>query len=172
MSERTVTITERNGTYHVQNHGIAEFALIGILECLIFDLKSAARQSAGTGHRESLAGQNKVNDHQPAAPDDSTRRREETETAEEAQEAQEVEMIADSKAAAPEPKREAAQSATAPDLRTRINNAVKAIRGLGAQLEDTDLTDLTEEELRSELEELTNQYKRLKISKGAQKQGK
>lgn len=52
-------------------------------------------------------------------------------------------------------KREAAQELTASGIRTRINNAVKAIRGLGGRAEDTDLSNLTDEELQSELEQLT-----------------
>lgn len=48
----------------------------------------------------------------------------------------------------------------------RIGNAIKAIKGLGGDIEDTDLSNLTDEALQAELEELTNQYKRLKTSKG------
>jgi len=66
-----------------------------------------------------------------------------------------------------ENKREVVEKTSAPDLRTRIGNAMRAIRELGAVIEDTDLSDLTEEELKAELEELTSQYQRLKTSKGA-----
>jgi hypothetical protein len=68
--------------------------------------------------------------------------------------------------AAADAKREVVEKVPAPDLRTRVGNAVKAIRGLGGQIEHTDLSSLTDEELQSELEELTEQYKRLKSSKG------
>jgi hypothetical protein len=64
-----------------------------------------------------------------------------------------------------EPK-EKLQKTTPPDLRTRISNAVKAIKSLGGQIETSDLTNATDEELQNELDELTNQYKRLKNSKG------
>ncbi len=41
MSEKTVTITEQDGEYQIQNSGMSEFTLIGMLECILFDLKSA-----------------------------------------------------------------------------------------------------------------------------------
>ena len=41
MSEKTVVITESNGQYQIKGNGIPEFALIGILECVLFDLKTA-----------------------------------------------------------------------------------------------------------------------------------
>jgi hypothetical protein len=55
--------------------------------------------------------------------------------------------------------------ASVPQLRTRIGNAVKAIKGLGGEAADVDRTTATDKELRTELEDLTNQYKRLKNSK-------
>ena len=79
----------------------------------------------------------------------------------------EGESIAKLKAGEPGLKREVVEKTSAPDLRTRIGNALRAIRELGAVIEDTDLSDPTEEELKAELEELTGQYKRLKTSKGA-----
>lgn len=143
MDKKTILITEHDGTYQLQNDGILEFTLIGILECLLFDLKSASRQSSTAGHQASPT--------------------------EQIEEPKESEITEDLKTTALEAKREATQLAASPDLRTRISNAIKAIRGLGAQIEDTDLSNLTEEELQSELEELTSQYKRLKNSKGAGK---
>ena len=41
MSEKTVTISEWDEAYEIQNDGISEFALIGILECVLFDMKTA-----------------------------------------------------------------------------------------------------------------------------------
>ncbi|MGI8494376.1 MAG: hypothetical protein ACR2L1_03545 [Pyrinomonadaceae bacterium] len=46
MDEKTVIITELDGRYKVENKGISEFALLGILECIVFDMKSAGRQHA------------------------------------------------------------------------------------------------------------------------------
>ena len=52
-----------------------------------------------------------------------------------------------------------------PELRTRIVNAVKAIKELGGEVHEThDRSGATDEELKTELEELTEQYKRLKKS--------
>ena len=31
MDEKTVVITERNGNYRIQNNGMSDFALLGIL---------------------------------------------------------------------------------------------------------------------------------------------
>jgi hypothetical protein len=46
MSEKTVIITESEGKYQIQNNGMSDFALIGILESILFDLKSVSRQEA------------------------------------------------------------------------------------------------------------------------------
>jgi len=58
------------------------------------------------------------------------------------------------------------QSSTSTELRTRISNAVKAIKGLGGEVGDADRSLAKDEELQNELDELTNQYKRLESSKG------
>ncbi len=59
---------------------------------------------------------------------------------------------------------------SSPELRTRIANAVKAIKALGGEVDETgDRSSATEEELKTELEELTEQYKRLKNSKNVKK---
>ena len=174
MDEKTLLITEEDGTYRIQNNGIAEFALIGILECFLFDLKSANRKAVNLQREEPLA---KPPAEPPAESSDIDRRSLEkpdesaqTLTETEVKETTDSAVVENPKDAAPvEPKREATQPAAAPDIRTRIGNAVKAIRGLGAQIEEADLSELTEEELQSELEELTSQYKRLKSSKSAGK---
>jgi hypothetical protein len=140
MNEKTVVITEKDGTFQIQNNGISEFALLGILECIIFDIKSVSRRESSVEQKEALTKQNDPNPEQNEA-------------------AQKSEAVQE------EIKREAAQESTAPGIRTRVNNAVKAIRGMGGRIEDTDLSNLTDVELQSELEELTEQYKRLKSSK-------
>ncbi len=140
MNEKTVVITEKDGTYQIQNNGISELALLGILECIVFDMKSTRRNESTVEQKESPAKQNDSNSEQ-------------SETLEKSQEIQQ------------ETKREAVKESAAPDIRTRISNAIKAIRALGGAIEDTDLSNLTDEELQSELEELTEQYKRLKSSK-------
>ena len=140
MNEKTVIITERDGTYQIQNNGISEFALLGILECIVFDMKSASHKESGVEQKETPAKQNGLDQEQ-------------NETLQKSEESEQ------------ETKREVVQKSTAPDLQTRISNAIKAIRALGGKIEDTDLSNLTDEEMQSELEELTNQYKRLKSSK-------
>ncbi len=71
---------------------------------------------------------------------------------------------AEPKQTEPETKGEAAPAPNTSDLRTRISNAVKAINDLGGQADEGTRSDATEDELQTELEELTSQYKRLKSS--------
>jgi hypothetical protein len=142
MNEKTVVITEQDGIYQIQNNGISEFALLGILECIVFDMKSANRREAMVEEQESSGQQNNINQEQ-------------------------IETIQKSELVKQETKSEAIQEVPAPDLRTRISNAVKAIRALGGRIEDTDLSNMNDEELQLELEELTGQYKRLKSSKAS-----
>lgn len=144
MNEKTAVITEKDGTYQIQNNGISEFALLGILECIVFDMKSTRRNETTVEQKESPAKQSDSNSEQ-------------SETLEKSQEIQQKTKR--------EAIKEAVKESAAPDIRTRISNAIKAIRALGGRIEDTDLSNLTDEELQSELEELTEQYKRLKSSK-------
>lgn len=44
MSNNTIVITEQDGKYQIQNNGLSEFALLGILECIVFDIKTVKRQ--------------------------------------------------------------------------------------------------------------------------------
>ena len=44
MNEKTVVITEVNGKYRVENNGFSDFALLGILECIVFDMKNAKHE--------------------------------------------------------------------------------------------------------------------------------
>lgn len=133
MDERTITVTERDGKYQVENNGTPEFALIGILECILFDMKSARRQMPPVHQTESSV--------------------------------EEKALAQERKQAVREQNKKVAAESNPPDLRTRIGNAVRAIKELGGQAEDMDRTEATEDELQTELKELTEQYKRLKISK-------
>jgi membrane-associated HD superfamily phosphohydrolase len=144
MSEKTVVITEKESKYEIQNRGISELALIGILECLLFDLKSARRAESFISQPKEP--QEPKQDEIPQKPNKES-----------SGEAYQTEIKA------------TAQEKNTSDLRTRIGNAIKAIQGLGGNIEETDLSNLTDQELQDELEELTNQYKRLKSSKGASK---
>ncbi len=140
MDKKTVVITEQDGAYKIENNGISEFALLGILECIVFDLKTAGREKPGD---------------------------EQIERAEPTAETKQITQPPDKKIQ--EPVREIVQPSNSPGLRTRINNAVKAIKDLGGEAEDTDRGSATDEELKFELEELTSQYKRLKNSKNSLK---
>lgn len=145
MSEKKVIITEVSGEYEIQSNDLSDFELIGILESLVFELKNASR--------------GKIQIKQDS--------RDFIEPVKEQQESVQNNVPAVS---LPEPveesKKEAAQATVVPDIRTRIGNAVKAIRELGGEVEQAEIYELSEEELQIELEELTAQYKRLKSSKG------
>ena len=135
MSEKRVIIIESEGNYNIQNDGLSEFELIGILECLVFELKSA-RQRTSSDKKIDAAAAQEINESPKETP-------QETSTS-----------------------KDTVQPAASPELRTRINNAVKAIKSLGGQVDGVNRSDATDAELQTELEELTDQYKRLKSSKG------
>jgi len=143
MDEKTVIITEQDGTYQIQNNGISDFALLGILECIVFDMKSDGRRK--------LTVEQATREKSPAQRNDSYQ--------------EQIENVSQPETVKQKTKREAAEDSAAPDIRIRISNAIKAIKALGGNIEETDLSNLTDEELQSELEELTGQYKRLKSSK-------
>lgn len=136
MSENTVVITEKDGKYHLQNNGIPQLALIGILECIVFEMKTAGRREL-SGAAEPAASQK-----------------------------QETVKKVEPERTAP---KENEPKSNASELRTRIGNAVKAIKDLGGEASDSDASAATDEELQEKLTELTEQYKRLKSSKGAKK---
>jgi hypothetical protein len=144
MSEKTVVITEKEGGYEIENNGISEFTLIGMLECILFDLKTAGRRRASTDNTVAAVAAATVTEA-PVHPEQEN----------------EKQTIKDAG------KEESADKnkGGSPELRTRIGNAVKAIKDLGGEVGSSDLTDATDEELQTELDELTNQYKRLKNSK-------
>lgn len=142
MSRNKITIIENDGTFDIEKENLSDFALIGILECVLFDLK-AARNKKESSFAEVVSPVETV--EETPKPEKSAEKQSETVTT------------------PPQPNQETA--ANTPDIRIRIGNAVKAIRNLGGKVEDVDLSDFSEEELHSELEELTAQYKRLKISK-------
>jgi Asp-tRNA(Asn)/Glu-tRNA(Gln) amidotransferase A subunit family amidase len=145
MDEKTVVITEQNGTYQIQNNGIADFTLLGILECIVFDMKS-------TNCRRSNVEQSTQKAF-PAERNDRNR--------------EQIENASPPEAVKQKTKREIVEESAAPDVRMRISNAVKAIKALGGNIEEIDLSNLTDQELQSELEELTSQYKRLKSLKAS-----
>jgi hypothetical protein len=130
MSGNTVVITGKDGKYQILNNGLSEFALLGILEGIGFDLKNVRREAKQpVKEKETIQGPLPTV-QQPKAP---------------------------------------IQELNTPDVRTRIVNAIKAIKDLGGEMEDIDRNDATDEELQTELEDLTNHYKRLKNSKSVGK---
>jgi hypothetical protein len=143
MSEKTVVITEKEGRYEIENNGISEFALIGMLECILFELKTSGRRGASTDNTVA-AGAAAVTEA-PVHPEQEN----EKQTIKNAGKEESADK----------------NKGSSPELRTRIGNAVKAIKDLGGEVGSGDLTDATDEELKTELDELTNQYKRLKNSK-------
>lgn len=164
MSEKTVVITEKNGEYSIQNNGISDFALLGILECVVFDLKSSPRSDVQIKAPEAPQKAPQETAARDEKQSESTTKPEITPKSETAKPESAPPQTATKPEAAPTPEA-AAPPSNNPELRTRIANAVKAIRGLGGKIEDIAVDDLTDEELQSELEELTGQYKRLKSSK-------
>ncbi len=158
MSENTVVITEMDGKYLIQNNGIADFALIGILECIVSDMKTISRKLEIPAEQKDTVPESKE-----MTPDKSQAVDKSQTVTEPAKEQKET-----PRPAVNPPQADAvivSNVASVPQLRTRIGNAVKAIKGLGGEAADVDRTTATDKELRTELEDLTNQYKRLKNSK-------
>lgn len=152
MSERSISITENDGAYRIYNSTFNSFELLGLLEQVIFDLKQSSQTKSSAKSSEVVApapiSQN-AEVSSPATKEPPVK----------------IENSAPSETVAPE-RISGVNSSAATDLRTRIGNAVKAIRDLDGKVETIDLSKMDENELRTELEELTAQYKRLKSSKG------
>jgi len=55
MSEKIIVITESEGSYDVRNNGLSEFELIGILECIVFEMKSVRRQAPSDKKTDATA---------------------------------------------------------------------------------------------------------------------
>lgn len=124
-----ITITESDGQYEIERGEVSDFELIGLLECVVFDLKNnrpRANSAVQKVAKPSVEPSEEMKIDVPKLEDIKT------------------------------------SATVVPDIRTRISNAVKAIKSLGGQIEDFDLNNATEDELQVELEALTEQYKRLK----------
>lgn len=167
MKENHVIITEKDGSYQLENNGISKFALLGILECIVFEMKTAERRAPDAKEQPPT--------ETPAAPQTATesaptQKVTTTEAAEKSPEKtpeKSPEKIAEK---SPEKTIEAtATKSNSPDLRTRIGNAVKAIKSLGGNVPKFEVETATDEELQEELSVLTEQYKRLKSSQTAKK---
>ena len=157
MKRSVIVITVDGNQYKVERNGISDFALIGVLECLVSDLKS-----------------NRLNFESNPQPKDTRFEEKSEPSVEKAMvESKDIEQanlepsvdLNDQKAETLQ-KQEANQTN---EIRNRITNARKAIRELNGEVEETDLNTMTDEELQTEFEELTNQYKRLKNSEATAK---
>lgn len=152
MSERSIVITEKDGTYQIHSSLLNEFELLGLFEQIVFDLK----------HSKSNKDV-KQTTVEPAAPAEPAPIAKETSAPVEIKSP--VEKAHEPKETVP--RIPGVTTAQASDLRVRIGNAVKAIRDLDGKVESVDLSRMSDEELQVELGELTDQYKRLKKSKGS-----
>lgn len=65
MNENSVVITEKDGKYQITNHGISEFALLGILECIVYEMKTVARRELTSG--EESVGEESAKESVPEA---------------------------------------------------------------------------------------------------------
>ena len=151
MSERSIVITEKDGTYQIHSSLLNEFELLGLFEQIVFDLKYLKKENnekQPVAEPALLPEPASVAENSPAP----------------ATLAAPVIKTEESKEAAP--RIPGVTTAQAADLRVRIGNAVKAIRDLDGTVESADLSKMSDEELQVELGELTEQYKRLKKSKG------
>ena len=150
MSERSIVITQENGSYQIHSSLLNEYELLGLFEQIVFDLKRS----------KPAALKSKLSASVPAAEPAATAENPPAQTAAEAT----VEKT--EKPPEPAARIRGVTTAQAADLRTRIGNAIKAIRDLDGRVENINLNKMSDEEMQIELEELTEQYKRLKKSKG------
>lgn len=146
MGRNVIVITVEGNQYKIEKNGISDFALIGVLECLVSDLKSNRQKFEVLTLPKEIPVEEKTGISVEAPLNERT--------------------ILESSAEINETIGEVSQEETsqANEIRNRIKNARKAIRELDGEVEETDLYNLTDEELQVEFEELTAQYKRLKSS--------
>ncbi|HRH41329.1 MAG TPA: hypothetical protein PKY82_06755 [Pyrinomonadaceae bacterium] len=146
MGRNIIVITVEGDQYKIEKNGISDFALIGVLECLVSDLKSNRQKFEVLTLPKEIPVEEKTGVSVEAPLNERT--------------------ILETSAEINETIGEVSQEETSQtnEIRNRIKNARKAIRELDGEVEETDLYNLTDEELQVEFEELTAQYKRLKSS--------
>lgn len=150
MSERSIVVTEKDGIYQIHNSILNEFELLGLFEQIVFDLKFSRQgklQTENYSESKHPADSNQNTDAPRIETDESA-----------------APVEKDNQPAATAPRISGLTGSSVADLRTRIGNATRAIRDLGGKVETTDLSKMSDEDLQTELEELTAQYKRLKNS--------
>lgn len=147
MGRNVIVITVDGNKYKVEKNGISDFALIGVLECVAADLKRISRQNEGSLNREveMIEPKDIAGGANSVVQDDMK-----SESAEAGYPG--ISSKANEPIVAP------------PDLKSRIIKAREAIRGLNGEVDNTDLSKMSDEELQEEFDALTAQYKRLKSS--------
>lgn len=65
MSENTVVISEKDGKYQITNNGIPELTLLGILECVVFEMKTAKRQKLSSKEESPVEEQEMAKETMP-----------------------------------------------------------------------------------------------------------
>lgn len=160
MGANVIVISVDGNKYKVEKNGISDFALIGVLECVLADMKAARRQQEGQSAPKALSAppaDSPVNDPpvnlaaEPSAPESGEFSARPSNAVEEGIAVQ------------------SETSAATPDIRARILKAREAIRELKGEVDNSDLSKMSAEELQAEFDELSAQYRRLKNSKSAKK---
>lgn len=166
MSERSIVISITDNNYQIHRSQVNDFELLGILEMIVFELKNSRSERLQAEDSSLLPETVQPKISQPEITAQEIEKPAPTSNAKVTEALSVPEVV---KAEAPKaetvPPASAAATPASGELRTRIGNAIKAVRDLGGRIEDVDLSKMTPEELQTELEDLTSQYKRLKISK-------
>ena len=146
MAENKIVITVDGNQYQIEINGISDFAVIGVLECILSDLKGINRKM------DNVVVNNTSEITIEPLPTENV-------TAPVIEKAGANEPITPEIPNSPKP---AEQPQPKPgDIKSRILKAREAIRGLKGKVDDLDLDKMTDEELQIEFDELTAQYKRL-----------
>ena len=146
MGSNVIVITVDGNKYKIEKNGISDFALIGVMECILTELKGTERKMENLPIVTTFEKKNEsFQAETPVAPENEKTEPTEAVKSEPAKEAKHDEQI---------------QSKPG-DIKSRILKAREAIRGLKGKVDDLDLEKMNDEELHIEFDELTAQYKRL-----------
>jgi hypothetical protein len=142
MGTNVIVVTVDGNQYKIEKNGISDFALIGVLECILTDLKAVRRRSEGApAPKEGTAGR-KVN-----LPKENP-------LVEPVVESSKTEMGVDQETSdlSKTDNPVVSHETSTPDLRSRITKAREAIRGLNGEVQELDLSKMSDEELQLEFE--------------------
>ena len=168
MGTNVIVITVDGNLYKIEKNGISDFALIGVLECVLADLKAVNRKGEVKSAPKTIENEGKPD----SLKEDPIIEKKEGPVIEKEIEHAETEVaVREEHSEVKQPVENAQVTFAAPpsDLKSRIIKARQAIRDLSGQVDDLDLSKMTDEELQTEFDELTAQYKRLKSSQAAKK---